>query len=105
MRANASIRDVRLRSIPRRALSRGTELPFGADNFALLVSAKHGAPGPFIELRARHFFERRQIIDPLIDAQRLTAGQLFDNVLHADFLGELAPEYSSGVFREELLIR
>ena len=49
------------------------ELALGADRLALAITMQNGgAFRPIVQLAARHFLERRQIFDQLIDAQRLT---------------------------------
>ena len=49
------------------------ELAFGADRFAFAVAMKHGrAFRPVVQLPARDFLQRRQVLDQLIDAERLS---------------------------------
>ena len=48
------------------------ELAFGADRFAFAIAMEDGrAFRPVVELPARDFLQRRQILDQLIDAERL----------------------------------
>ena len=60
-----------------------TKLAFLANGLAFAESMKNGrAFGPIFQLRTRHFLERRQIFDELIDAQRLATGQFTNDVIH-----------------------
>ena len=63
--------------------SRGTEIAFFADHLTFLIAMQdRGAFRPIIELRTRHFFERGQILDELIDTQRFTPREFFNDFLH-----------------------
>src|SRR5216684_4733675 len=64
--------------------SRGTEITFFAYRLIFFVTMENRRTlSPIIELGTLHFFQRGQIFEQLIDAQRLTLGQLFNDCFHA----------------------
>src|SRR5206468_5116268 len=79
-----------------------TEIAFFAHDLALLIAMQNGrAFRPIVELRARHFFERRQILDELIDAQWFTS-KFLDDFLHVGpGSGNSARNTCSLLFMEE----
>src|SRR6184192_2554880 len=71
---------------------RGTEITFFAHDLALSVAMQNRrAFRPIIKLRTRHFLERRQILDQLIDAQRF-ACKFFNDLLHISSFWATAPK-------------
>ena len=58
-----------------------TELPFFADDFVFAEAVKDSCTfGPVLELRARDFFQRRQILDELINGQRFARCEFFNRL-------------------------
>ena len=59
--------------------------------FLLDLDLRRCAFRPIIKLRTRHFLERWQILDQLIDAQRF-AGKFFNDLLHISSFGATPQE-------------
>ena len=60
--------------------------------FLLDLDLRRCAFRPIIKLRTRHFLERRQILDQLINAQRFTT-KFFNDLLHVGSFRVPAPKY------------
>src|SRR6266700_8286315 len=71
----------------------GAKLAFLANDLTLFVAMQdRRAFRPIIKLRTRHFFERGQILDELIDAQRFT-GKFFNVSRHIGWLRATGQKY------------